>query len=159
MLALAVGLVTFFSAIAGSDAVVGAFGIPTYISYDEPRLVAIASGPTSYEDEMWGDSTTAGAGTLMLSLLVGIWAGTTVYERRWDGAAELENKVASQFVLPINRAGSPTPRGAGVQIGMRWQAQQLEGIDNSRREQPDLPSRPEAIRPLVELALGRKLRG
>jgi hypothetical protein len=41
----------------------------------------------------------------------------------------------------------------GVQIGMRWQPDILSAIDDWRREQPDLPSRPDAIRRLVEQAL------
>jgi hypothetical protein len=39
---------------------------------------------------------------------------------------------------------------------MRWQAGLLEAIDEWRRKQDDLPSRPEAIRRLVMQALKRK---
>ena len=43
--------------------------------------------------------------------------------------------------------------GVGIQIGMRWHEPVLEAIDEWRRQQPDLPSRTEAIRRLVELGL------
>jgi hypothetical protein len=43
--------------------------------------------------------------------------------------------------------------GIGTQIGMRWQQLELVKIDDWRRRQPDLPSRTEAIRQLVDIAL------
>jgi hypothetical protein len=43
--------------------------------------------------------------------------------------------------------------GIGTQIGMRWQQLELVKIDDWRRRQPDLPSRTEAIRRLVDIAL------
>src|ERR1039458_408607 len=43
--------------------------------------------------------------------------------------------------------------GIGTQIGMRWQEPDLKQIDNWRRQQDDLPDRPQAIRRLVELGL------
>jgi hypothetical protein len=43
--------------------------------------------------------------------------------------------------------------GTGFLIGMRWHASVLEKIDGWRRRQNDAPSRTEAIRRLVELAL------
>ena len=45
------------------------------------------------------------------------------------------------------------PTGTGLLIGMRWHASALEKIDEWRRRQNDAPSRTEAIRRLVELAL------
>lgn len=53
---------------------------------------------------------------------------------------------------PVGRPAT----GVGAQIGMRWQAPVLALIDDWRRQQPDLPSRPEAIRRLVELGLKAK---
>ena len=53
---------------------------------------------------------------------------------------------------PIGR-----PRtGVGAQIGMRWQAPILAEIDEWRRAQPELPSRTDAIRRLVEMGLKAK---
>jgi hypothetical protein len=50
---------------------------------------------------------------------------------------------------PIGR-----PRtGVGAQIGMRWHELVLAEIDDWRRKQPNLPSRTEAIRRLVEIGL------
>jgi hypothetical protein len=39
---------------------------------------------------------------------------------------------------------------------MRWQNAELSSIDGWRRKQPELPSRPDAIRRLVELGLKAK---
>jgi hypothetical protein len=44
--------------------------------------------------------------------------------------------------------------GIGTQIGMRWPDQTLAAIDEWREAQADAPTRPKAIRQLVELALG-----
>jgi hypothetical protein len=43
--------------------------------------------------------------------------------------------------------------GTGLLIGMRWHPPSLKAIDEWRRRQHDAPSRAEAIRRLVELAL------
>src|SRR5580692_8926266 len=51
------------------------------------------------------------------------------------------------------RRGRPVTTGIGLLIGMRWHASVLEKIDGWRRRQNDAPSRTEAIRRLVELAL------
>jgi hypothetical protein len=50
------------------------------------------------------------------------------------------------------RMGRPAT-GIGKLIGLRWHDPDLEAIDEWRRNQPDLPARPEAIRRLVELGL------
>ena len=49
--------------------------------------------------------------------------------------------------------GRPRTTGAGVQIGMRWQEEELRAIDGWRRQEPDSPARPQAIRRLVGLGL------
>jgi hypothetical protein len=56
--------------------------------------------------------------------------------------------------LPIKNRASET----GTPIQVRTQPDQLAAIDDWRRKQPDLPSRAEAIRRLVEqaLAAGKK---
>lgn len=46
--------------------------------------------------------------------------------------------------------------GVGTVIGQRWHDDALASIDEWRRKQPDLPSRAEAIRRLVEMALKGK---
>jgi len=51
--------------------------------------------------------------------------------------------------------GRPRTTGPGAQIGMRWQVAELAAIDAWRRMQDGLPSRPVAIRLLVELGLQR----
>ena len=49
--------------------------------------------------------------------------------------------------------GRPRTTGRGEQIGMRWQKPILDAIDAWRAKQRDNPSRPDAIRRLVEQAL------
>jgi hypothetical protein len=46
--------------------------------------------------------------------------------------------------------------GVGIQIGTRWPPEIVRLVDEWRREEPDLPGRPEAIRRLVELGLKAK---
>jgi hypothetical protein len=43
--------------------------------------------------------------------------------------------------------------GIGLQIGTRWSAEIVGLVDEWRRKQEDVPTRPEAIRRLVELGL------
>ena len=52
---------------------------------------------------------------------------------------------------PTNRPERPP--AVGSQVGTRWQAEDLEAIDQWRREQPDIPHRAEAIRRLVRMGL------
>lgn len=52
--------------------------------------------------------------------------------------------------------GRPKTTGAGVIIASRWHGDDLGAIDEWRRRQADLPSRPAAIRRLVLLALRAK---
>jgi hypothetical protein len=54
----------------------------------------------------------------------------------------------------VNKKARGRPRtGVGTLIGQRWHHELLLGIDEWRGKQPDLPSRAEAIRRLVELGL------
>lgn len=41
----------------------------------------------------------------------------------------------------------------GILVGTRFQATLLEAIDSWRKDQDDLPTRPEAVRRLVELGM------
>jgi len=50
----------------------------------------------------------------------------------------------------------PRADETGELVGVRLQRGPLTDLDEWRRRQPDLPSRPEAIRRLVELALTKK---
>jgi hypothetical protein len=50
--------------------------------------------------------------------------------------------------------GRPRTTGPGVQIGIRWQAAELAAIDAWRRHEDGKLSRADAIRRLVEDALG-----
>jgi hypothetical protein len=43
--------------------------------------------------------------------------------------------------------------GTGLLIGLRWHEAELEAIDEWRRHQDELPSRPDAIRRLVAIGL------
>ena len=46
--------------------------------------------------------------------------------------------------------------GIGIQIGTRWPPEIVRLVDEWRREESDLPGRPEAIRRLVEIGLKAK---
>jgi hypothetical protein len=52
-----------------------------------------------------------------------------------------------------NPRGRPATTGAGTQVGARWHDAELARIDDWRRGQEDIPSRAEAIRRLVGIAL------
>jgi metal-responsive CopG/Arc/MetJ family transcriptional regulator len=54
------------------------------------------------------------------------------------------------------KRGRPTVGGVHAPIGVRMEASLIAEIDKWRRDQPDLPTRPEAIRQLVERALRGK---
>jgi hypothetical protein len=55
--------------------------------------------------------------------------------------------------------GSNIPMVEYPQIGVRVDADFLKMIDDWRRKQDDVPTRPEAIRRLVELGLKAKFKG
>lgn len=46
------------------------------------------------------------------------------------------------------------PTTTGTLVGTRFQPSLLEAVDEWRKEQPDLPTRPEAVRRLVEIGMG-----
>jgi hypothetical protein len=46
------------------------------------------------------------------------------------------------------------PKQTGEMVGTRLQPEFLKRLDEWRREQPDLPTRPEALRRLAEKGLG-----
>jgi hypothetical protein len=48
------------------------------------------------------------------------------------------------------------PRVDSTFVGVRLPPEQLKTLDNWRREQEDIPTRPEAIRRLIEQALKHK---
>lgn len=49
--------------------------------------------------------------------------------------------------------GRPISTGTGTQVGARWHDAELNEIDDWRRNQEDIPTRAEAIRRLVRIAL------
>jgi len=55
----------------------------------------------------------------------------------------------------ITKSGRKRAPETGTPVLVRLQADPLAAIDDWRRSQPDLPSRSEAIRRLVELGLKR----
>ena len=58
-------------------------------------------------------------------------------------------KKSLAAVLPKQRSTT-----TGMLVGTRFQADLLEAIDAWRKSQLDLPTRPEAVRRLVELGMG-----
>jgi hypothetical protein len=58
--------------------------------------------------------------------------------------------------VSVSKKAIGRPRtGVGTLIGLRWHEPALAEIDEWRRKQPDLPSRGESIRRLVELGLAK----
>jgi hypothetical protein len=53
------------------------------------------------------------------------------------------------------KARKKRPPETGTLIGTRLQPAALNALDNWRRSQPNIPSRPEAIRRLVEKGLAK----
>lgn len=53
----------------------------------------------------------------------------------------------------------PRPTTTGTLVGTRFQATLLDAIDAWRKEQDDLPTRPEAVRRLVELGMANETSG
>jgi hypothetical protein len=64
-------------------------------------------------------------------------------------------KSTGEFAKPRRNR----PKQTGEMVSTRMQPAMLEQIDAWRREQPDLPSRPEALRRLASEALARKASG
>jgi hypothetical protein len=64
-------------------------------------------------------------------------------------------KTTRKIVTKKSRGRPPT--GTGIQVGERWSPEALARIDDWRRQQADLPGRPEAIRRLVEIGLSKTL--
>ena len=63
----------------------------------------------------------------------------------------------SKSIRGIKRKrGRPKTTGSGIQIGARWQSAELDTIDTWRKRQEDQPSRGNAIRRLVQLALATR---
>jgi len=63
--------------------------------------------------------------------------------------------MAKQTVITKKKRG-PAPTGKGVLLGVRLQPPALAALDAWIDRQDDQPSRPEAIRRLVELGLKPK---
>lgn len=61
--------------------------------------------------------------------------------------------MASQDSVITKKRRGPAPTGKGTLIGVRLQPDQLGKVDAWRQDQDDKPSRPEAIRRLVEKSL------
>ena len=61
-------------------------------------------------------------------------------------------KTTGDIMKPRKRADQ-----SGAPVMVRLQPDQLDAVDGWRKDQSDLPSRPEAIRRLVELALVHQL--
>jgi len=61
--------------------------------------------------------------------------------------------MASQDTVITKKRRGPAPTGKGTLIGVRLQPDQLAKVDAWREAQDDAPTRPEAIRRLVESTL------
>ena len=65
--------------------------------------------------------------------------------------------MAKQTLLAKKRRGPP-PTGKGVQVVVRMQPDPLNALDKWAVKQGDHPTRPEAVRRLVEIALTGKIK-
>jgi hypothetical protein len=63
--------------------------------------------------------------------------------------------MAKSVRVNTKRRGRPKTTGKGELLGVRIHAQQLAALDNWIGQQNDAPSRPEAIRRLLEQALSK----
>jgi hypothetical protein len=64
--------------------------------------------------------------------------------------------MKSSISVAKKSRGRPKTTGIGTPIGLRWHEPELAAIDEWRRNQPDLPTRPEAIRRIVTEYLRRR---
>jgi hypothetical protein len=62
-------------------------------------------------------------------------------------------RIMAKSILVTKKSRGRPKSGMGTQIGMRWHEPALKEIDNWRRQQADIPDRPQAIRRLVDLGL------
>jgi hypothetical protein len=63
--------------------------------------------------------------------------------------------MSKQDTLIPKKKRGPAPTGQGKPVMVRLQPSSLEALDAWRKKEPDTPGRPEAIRRLMETALGR----
>jgi hypothetical protein len=61
--------------------------------------------------------------------------------------------MKSDILQPKNRKRGRPPTGEGIPVQVRLKESLLKSVDTWRRQQEDLPSRPEAIRRLIEQSL------
>jgi len=62
-------------------------------------------------------------------------------------------KTSAAIESPMNAKPRQRATTTGILVGTRFQATLLEAIDSWRKDQIDLPTRPEAVRRLVELGM------
>lgn len=62
-------------------------------------------------------------------------------------------KTSMVIESPMNAEPRRRATTTGTLVGTRFQATLLEAIDSWRKDQADLPTRPEAVRRLVELGM------
>lgn len=63
--------------------------------------------------------------------------------------------MAKSIIASKKPKGRPVT-GVGIPVQVRFHPDNLEGVDDWRKQQADLPGRAEAIRRLVEMALKAK---
>jgi len=57
----------------------------------------------------------------------------------------------------MNTDSRQRPKATGTLVGIRFQAALLEAVDKWRKNQHDLPTRPEAVRRLVKVGMSRSM--
>jgi hypothetical protein len=61
--------------------------------------------------------------------------------------------MVSKLLQPKNQKRGRPPTGLGTPVQVRLKDEFLAAVDDWRRNEPDLPNRPEAIRRLAEMGL------
>jgi hypothetical protein len=63
--------------------------------------------------------------------------------------------MSGQETMQPKKRRGPAPSGIGTPVQVRLQPEQLAELDAWRKNRPELPTRPEAIRQLLQAALKR----
>ena len=77
-----------------------------------------------------------------------VWVGSQCFDQAAKTWYRVNVKSAAS-TLPVKQRST----SAGTLVGTRFQPALLAAVDEWRKDQPDLPTRPEAVRRLVEVGL------
>lgn len=113
-----VGICAAITVYIGFDNVLKFADIPTYIDFGETITVTRGSGKMSYEEDIDGQSTTAGIAIVILSIMIGSRMGMAIFYKNISGGLDHNGRIefnawlygimlvliGSSFMLTIWRA-------------------------------------------------------